>query len=300
MAIKRRNIRLLAAIVGLLLLTAAGFLAYDALTGGSEMPAVPADGALAETDDPATDDPATDEPETDEPETDDTVEDDGSSSPLIEPIDDAREVTDVINTSEGEAELLDELGLDATGQPADAQEGQPAGYEFSTTDAAGVSSTVKVDTTTGNYSVDSDDGSGFRLIDGASFARVGTEGGWDDVGRDDVQRFGITSLPTEATALPENIAPYASEVSREVSISESGDVETAVQRVDVASLRFEQPAELIAWASPFGLAGTDGDIVVTTVADMERGLRSFTLQSDGATVSYDVLATYDAATAISL
>jgi hypothetical protein len=223
------------------------------------------------------------------------------ASPILVPINDAREVVAEINDNPAEEELLDELGLDPVGQP------QVAGYLFTTLDADGAVLSIQVDATTGNYSIESATGLGFRSIDGVTSRRAATAGAWAQVDAAEIeaiQRFGLDGVAVATDVIPVDLAPYVALVSTEVV----NGVETSIHRVDVANLRTTDPALMATWSSPFGLdpvtlgsVGTE-PVTITMTSDAQGTLQTFVITppEPARSTTYRLEAIYDAPPVISL
>jgi hypothetical protein len=223
------------------------------------------------------------------------------SSPLVVPIDDAQEVVAEINGNSVEEELLDDLGLDSVGRP------QVPGYLFTTLDASGAALTVQVDATTGNYSIESTTGLGFRTIDGVTYQRAAATDEWAEADITDFQRtqpFGLDGVVIATDLLPSSLDAYVTIVSSEVVNGVTGSIHS----VDVAALRIADPDLLASWSTPFGLdsatlGNADGEpVTITMMVDDERTVQSFdiTPPAPGPSVTYRLEAVYDAAPLISL
>jgi hypothetical protein len=222
------------------------------------------------------------------------------SSPIVVPIEDAGEVVTEINDNAPEEELLDELGLDPIGRPA------PAGYGFFIADASGRSRSVQVDSTTGNYSIETVEGVAIRSIDGMTYTRTTAGDEWVPVDPAVLaaQSFGLDGITVVSDVLPSELAAYVSPVSTEVV----GGIESSISSVDLAAFRTTDPALFATWSAPFGFdpatLGTFGtDPMTVTISVDEQGIvQSFVIAApgDGPSMTYRLEALYDAAPLITL
>ncbi len=257
---KKKKLRTAIVVIGVVVALVVGFVAYTVITGDSDSGSTPSDLPRLPQDDQLVEDP---------------------SSPLLVPIDDARDVVGEIDQNGEEVAALDELGLDATGGAL------PAGYEFTTNAIDGTTRTVRVDAATGDHRVLADDGAGYSLVDGemSVFGPVDGDHAATALG------FGLDGLLTEADLVPDAIAAFTTEQSREPA----DDLVTAQFVVDVPALREEQPAELISWASPFGFADTDDDVTLDVVSGQDGRVRSFSIRTSDTTIGYQLVSMFDEA-----
>lgn len=184
------------------------------------------------------------------------------ASPILEPIDDAQDVVDDINGTATEA--LDELGLDPTGRP------QPLGYRFTTIDALGTSLTVTVDTTTGNFAIDGDNGSAFRSISDNVVTRLVATDPWSpiDAGAADViQPFGLEQALQVQDVLPGSIRSFTT----------VDDQDAGIFRLDYAAATNGEPEAMNAWATRFGVDFLAAELLITLQVDDAGYVEAFSV-----------------------
>ncbi len=202
-------------------------------------------------------------------------------------IQDAQDLADAINADQGEGELLEELGLNATGQPLPAA---PVGHEFSWTFADGVTATIVVDTVTGDHSYVDSTGLSFRKVGELAFGQPAADQPWamiDDSQLASIRRSGLDRPLMVDDLVGGPVAAYAS-VSGDGSIWSIDEV--AFQSADAAGrdawanavgLPVEAPAGVVTiWIS----TAADGTTVST--ASIER-------DSTGETVTYQLARLFD-------
>lgn len=187
--------------------------------------------------------------------------DEAATSPLVIPIENARDVVADFNDNSGEVELLNELGLDATGNPLAHAEQTPAaaaaaaGHRFTWSYGTGDASTVTVDSTTGNFSFESTTGTQYRLVDGTSFVRAGVAASWSQVDGDaleTIQRLGLEQ-PITVDSIVADIESIAA-----IATTRSDDGTTLVSiSIDDMEFATAMPDVRIAWLAEMGVPNSD-------------------------------------------
>lgn|GEM_PF-7104266 len=207
------------------------------------------------------------------------------SNPLVEPINDAEEVVDQIADNSQEDEALDQLGLDAVGQPA------VPGYSFVVTDPSGLTLEILVDAVNGDYSIEMESGASIRSIDGDVVTRSSPDDSWTSVDRRSLgilERLGLDRVIVLSDVVTPEISPWMS-ITSDV---EFDDEQRTIYRVDIATINAEAPDELATWASSFGIdarslvSATSAPIDIETVIDPETNLLSYWIEAaDGSTAT---------------
>ena len=171
----------------------------------------------------------------------------GSGNVVLETLDETRDVVDQINENAGEAELLDELGLDAEGNPVAAVSPTPAGYRFTWSDPSGQDLDVTVDAATDAYSVVATDGISFRYVGGSFFGTDGTAD-WYELAADpfgDIPVVGLGGIPTADTVLPAAAEPFV--------VADTDVDGRRVVVVDDRAFAAADPTARNVWLRPWGL-----------------------------------------------
>lgn len=175
------------------------------------------------------------------------------SNPIVVPIDDASEVMTQVDDNSSEAEALDLLGLDETGNIV------AAGHQFTWSDGTGATATTTVDAATGDYAFESSDGFTYRRIDGTTYA--GRNGvAWTEVddgtGLDSVQRLGLDGPVTIDQIIDPLIDDYSSSVT-----NQRGDGTSAVSaEIDSHGLWNDHSLARLTWLAQMGIPNSEVDV----------------------------------------
>lgn len=194
------------------------------------------------------------------------------SSPIVVPIDDATEVVAQVDDNSAEADALDLLGLDETGNVV------AAGHRFTWSSGSGDTTTITVDATTGDYAFESSDGFEWRLVDGTPFIRRG-DLEWSQAEsdtRESAQRLGLDGPVTVEQILDPLTAEYASSVMTQPD----GGTTSMSAEIDAYGLWSDYPDERRIWLGLMGIPNAEdtvepGEVIVVTA----------TMAADGRTVN---------------
>lgn len=224
------------------------------------------------------------------------------SSPIVEPIDDAREVVVDIDDNGEEAEALDLLGLDETGNPV-TDSGPVPGHSFTWSYGTDDTVTITVDSTTGDYAFVSSDGTEWRRVDGRSYGRR-SDVGWAEVDTDaveSVKRLGIDGPLTVDQVIDDVTAQFTAVVT-----SETGDDTTEVSaEIDATAYGSGRPDDFTALVSRLGHPTTTpapqlGDTlsIELTVGADGRTVEQLTFTTAAFTTTYTLDEVFETAPAI--
>ncbi len=224
------------------------------------------------------------------------------SNPLLVPIDDASDVVAEIDDNSEEVDALDALGLDETGEPVVTAEAV-GGHRFTWNYGPDETSTVIVDTTTGNYAVVSGDGVELRHVDSRSFRRT-AESPWVEVDSgtlEAVRPLGLDAPLTIDLVLDPVTEAYTS--SAATPLDDGASLITA--EVDAFAYSQAQPTERIRWMSLMGHPAIDdvvepGDVVVVQaeLAADGRTVERLTVTTSGFSTGYALGEIFTSAPAI--
>jgi hypothetical protein len=213
------------------------------------------------------------------------------SSPLVVPIDDASEVMAEVNDNSAEAEALDLLGLDETGnQVPDVQ--PAAGHRFTWTYGSDNAVTITVDTTTGNYQFESSDGIERRRVDGTSYDRRAdiTWTQTDGVVLESVPRLGFYGPITLEQIIDQVTDEYATSTTSQLA---DGTTQVTAE-VDAFAYSEGHSGERLDWMTVLGHPAA------TTVQPGEIVVIQAQLDADGSTVNLMTVTTSTFATSYTL
>jgi hypothetical protein len=194
------------------------------------------------------------------------------SSPIVVPIDDATEVVAQVDDNSAAADALDLLGLDETGNVV------AAGHRFTWRSGSGDTTTITVDTTTGDYAFEWSDGIEWRLVDGTPFIRRG-DLEWSQAEsdtRESAQRLGLDGPVTVEQILDPLTAEYASSMMTEPDDGTS----SMSAEIDAYGLWSDYPDERRIWLDLMGIPNAEetvepGEVIgVTASMTAEPSTRS--------------------------
>jgi len=179
------------------------------------------------------------------------------SSPVVAPIDDALVVASEIDDNAEEAEALDLLGLDETGDEV-ADAAPVLGHRFTWSYGTDQTATITVDATTGDYASVAQDGIEWRRVDGQSYGRR-SDTEWTEVDGDlleSVPRLGLDAPITIDQVLDVTTSQHAA------SDTEARDDGTSVLTAEVDAFEYaaEQSATYLSWMSLFGHPANGGTV----------------------------------------
>lgn len=238
-------------------------------------------------------------------------------SPLLEPIEDSRELVEQINSNDDAVnELLTEAGIETSDGVAHVAYfctvgvGVRAvpGYEFTTRDMNGTVRHVIVDAESGDFSIDTlGGGVAYRSLEGQTFVRATAAEEWVPVVRskiDSVLGFGLVGLVSEASIVPNELLPYATLVSDDMVDGRR----TTIHDLDIDRLRAEEPSVMAAWMGHLGVdasrVGVEGAAPLRIAASLgdDGILHGFEIadSATGESVSYTVEAIFETPPTINL
>ncbi len=224
------------------------------------------------------------------------------TNPILVPIEDANEVVEAVNENSAEAEALDALGLDATGDPISAAT-NAAGYRFVWKDGTAQTATVVVDATTGNFDFGVSDGTEWRRIDGTVFVRR-DGAAWSPVDGDpfgSIRRLGLDAPLT----IEQLIDPVTGEFTASASTAGDDGTSRVVAEVDAFAYAAARPEAFADWMTQLGHPGdpaavAPGDVVVVQ-ADIGTDARTIELATVTTTTfatNYELVELFDTAPVI--
>lgn len=224
------------------------------------------------------------------------------SSPVVEPIDDARDVIADIDENTEEAEALDLLGLDETGNPATVAN-PVLGHRFTWNFGTEETATITVDDTNGNYELVSGDGLEQRHVDGRSYGR--RDGStWAEVDAETLESIEPLGLDGPLT-VDQVIDPMTAEYT--ASVTEPRDDGTLLLSAEVDAFDYvtAQPDDYTNWMALLGhpeseTAVQPGAVVVVQAEVAADGttINLLTVTSESFATSYTLDELFETAPAI--
>ncbi len=224
------------------------------------------------------------------------------TNPILVPIEDANDVVEAIDENSTEAEALDALGLDATGNPISAA-ANAAGYRFVWSYGTAETATVIVDATTGNFGFEVSDGTEWRRIDGTVFVRR-DDTAWSPVDGDPLGSIGRLGLDAPLT-IEQLIDPVTSEFTASASTERDDGSSEVVAEIDAFAYAAARPEAFGDWMTQLGHPSNPatiapGDVVVVQ-ADIGTDARTIDLATVTTTTfvtSYELLELFETAPVI--
>ncbi len=218
------------------------------------------------------------------------------TNPLLVPIEDANDVLDAIDENSTEAEALDALGLDPTGNAVSAAT-NAAGYRFVWNYGTAETATVIVDATTGNFDFDVSDGTEWRRIGDTVFGRR-DDLAWTTV----VDPFGsIQRLGLDAPLTIEQLFdPVTTEYTTSVTNERDDGTSQVVAEVDAFAYATARPDAFGDWMKQLGhpsdaAAFAPGDIVVVQaeISADDRTIDLVTVTTATFATSYELVELFE-------
>jgi hypothetical protein len=224
------------------------------------------------------------------------------TSPLLVPIEDANDVIEAIDENSTEAEALDLLGLDETGNPISAAT-NAAGYRFVWSYGTAETATVIVDATTGNFDFEVSDGTEWRRVDGTVFSRR-DDLAWtlvDGNAFGSIQRLGLDAPLT----IEQLVDPVTNEFTASAGTARDDGTSQVVAEIDAFAYAAARPDAFGDWMAQLGhpsdaAAIAPGDVVVVQaeLATDARTIDLATVTTTTLTTSYELVELFETAPVI--